>query len=305
MLTCDEYLMPESLAAAFEMIERHRGGYRLVAGATDTLPYAREGRGGDVHYPAVVDLGRVAELDGVERRGDRIRLGANTPIAAFLRDPLLQAELPVMRHCAVWFADDQIREQATVGGNLINASPAADATPPLLAMNATVTFERRIGGERRAETVPLEDFVTGPGRTVLPRDAILTTIECDAMAGYGSAFEKVGHRRSLVISTVCVAALVQVDRAERRFGDVRLALGAVAPVPRRLREIERRLAGRPLTPATIRDAIDAAPDLVRSRSRQAYRREVVRNFIIRAIADALAEAGAALSEDLHQELSHA
>ena len=149
MLNCDEYLMPESLDEAFDLIERHAGRYRIVAGATDLLPWAREGRAGDVHYPVLIDISRVPELDGVERRGDRLRLGANTTFADFLNDAELREALPIMPHVAVWFADDQIRELATLAGNLINASPAADGTPPMIALNGTVTLECRRDGDRR------------------------------------------------------------------------------------------------------------------------------------------------------------
>jgi xanthine dehydrogenase FAD-binding subunit len=304
MLTCDEYLMPGSLAEAFDLIERHRGAYRLVAGASDLLAYAREGRGGDLHVPALIDLTRVAELGGFERRGSRIVLGANTTIGDFLACPALRAATPVMRHCAGWFADDQIRAQATLVGNLVNASPAADGLPPMLALNATVTFRRRVGVGVEERTVPVEAFMTGPGRTCLPPDAIVTAIECDVLDGYGTAFEKVGHRRSLVISTVCLAALVQVDGASGRLTDVRLALAAVGPVPQRLRAIERRLVGQPADRPSIEAAVREPGDWVQSRTRQAYRREVVRNFIVRGLVNALAEIGMPAGGSTTEEAQH-
>ena len=129
----------------------HRGGHRLVAGATDTLPWAREGRAGDVEIPALIDVTRIPELRECRVDDRRVRLGAATPIQRFLDDPALVRALPCMPHCAVWFADDQIREQATIGGNIVNASPAADATPPLLAQNAQVELAARRDGRSCAE----------------------------------------------------------------------------------------------------------------------------------------------------------
>ena len=306
MLNCDEYLMPESLDEAFDLIERHAGRYRIVAGATDLLPWAREGRAGDVHYPVLIDISRVPELDGVERRGDRLRLGANTTFADFLNDAELREALPIMPHVAVWFADDQIRELATLAGNLINASPAADGTPPMIALNGTVTLECRRDGARRRRELDLTGFVTGPAPTRIKPGEILTAIECDALAGYGSAFEKVGHRRSLVISTVCVAALVKLDEAGAVFEDVRLALAAVGPVPVRLTECEEFLVGRPATADVIEEASRLPIERVQSRTRQDYRREVVENFVARALTDALAELGVspAAEEPVTKEVSY-
>src|SRR5581483_6495170 len=135
MLTCDEYLTPASLAEAFAAMANNRGRYRVVAGATDTYPWAREGRAGDVHVPALIDVSKIPELN--ERTvGDKIvRLGAATAIQRFLDDAALGRAMPCMPRCAIWFADDQIRAQATIGGNIVNASPAADATPCLIAHN--------------------------------------------------------------------------------------------------------------------------------------------------------------------------
>ena len=118
-----------------------------------------------MHYPALIDLAAVAELNGFELRGGRVHLGANTTFQQFLEDAFLRRQLPVMRHCAAWFADDQIRRQATVGGNLVNASPAADGAPPMLAMDAVVALTARRDGARRSRRLPLAEFMVGPAET--------------------------------------------------------------------------------------------------------------------------------------------
>ena len=111
MLTFDRYLRPHTLEEAFDALAQTPGA-RLLAGATDLLPWAREGRAGDVHLPAVVDIGGIATLRGVSLEGARLRLGATTTLADFEHDPLLQAQAPLLGACARWFADGQIREQA-------------------------------------------------------------------------------------------------------------------------------------------------------------------------------------------------
>jgi xanthine dehydrogenase FAD-binding subunit len=307
MLTWDNYISVANLDEAFSHLARYGSAARVVAGATDLLTWAREGRAGDVHYDALVDVSNIALLSGSRIEQGRVRIGANVPIGDFLRDPLLLQHAPVLRRCAVWFADDQIREQATIGGNLVNASPAADAVPPLLAMNATVTLWRQGPQGPAARSMPLAAFILGPGKTALQPGELLGHVEVEATGAWGTAFEKVGHRRSLVISTVCLAVLVHLDASGRRFDDVRIAIGAVGPVPERLPDVERLLAGREVSAELIAEAAQMAEHRVRSRSRQQYRREVLVSFIERGIVNALRECGLAIERDAgrNEEVSHA
>jgi carbon-monoxide dehydrogenase medium subunit/xanthine dehydrogenase FAD-binding subunit len=288
MLTCDEYQVPTTLAEAFAAMAETRGRHRIVAGCTDTFPWAREGRAGDVDIPVLIDVSRVPELNELNVGKARVRLGAATPIQRFLDDPSLGRALPCMPRCAVWFADDQIRAQATVGGNIVNASPAADATPCLIAHEATV----ELATAKSRRRMPLADFVTGPGRTELADDELLVAVECDALAGYGGSFEKVGHRRSLVISLVCLATLIKLDARGRTVEDVRLAIAGIAPRPQRLMQVEDLLRGQPLDPRRLEEAAGMPVPLVASRTRQAYRREVVRGFMLRGLISAAKRAGA-------------
>ena len=292
MLLCDEYLTPKTLDDAFDMIDAHRGRYRLIAGATDILPWAREGRAGDVHIPVLIDVSRIPQLREKTIDDARVRLGAATPIQRFLDDPALGRAMPAMPRCAVWFADDQLRESATIGGNIINASPAADGTPPFYAHHGIVELASRARGTIETRHLPIDEFIAGPGQTKLAEDEILTVIECEALPGYGGSFEKVGHRRSLVISTVCLATLVKLDATGRRFEDVRLAIGGIGPVPDRLREVEQFLMDGPLNASRLEQAAEMPVNLVRSRTRQEYRREVVRGFVLRGLFNAAQRAGA-------------
>jgi carbon-monoxide dehydrogenase medium subunit/xanthine dehydrogenase FAD-binding subunit len=198
-----------------------------------------------------------------------------------------------MPRCAVWFADDQIRAQATIGGNIVNASPAADGTPPLLAHDAEVELAARRDGRIARRRVRLDAFITGPNKTALAEDELLVAFECAALPGYGGSFEKVGHRRSLVISLVCLATLVKLDASRRRFDDVRLAIAGIGPRPQRLTAVEEFLRGAEISPARLEEAADMPADLVASRTRQDYRRDVVRGFVMRGLINAAQRAGAA------------
>ena len=291
MLMCDEYLTPASLKEAFEAMEGRSGRYRIVAGATDTFPWAREGRAGDVEIPTLIDVSRIPELNELAVEDERVRLGAATPIQRFLDNSALGIAMPAMPRCAVWFADDQIRESATIGGNLVNASPAADAIPPLIAHNAVVELASRRNGSIARRRMPLSQFIAGPGQTKLQPQELLVAVECDALPGYGGAFEKVGHRRSLVISTVCLAVAVKLDGSGQAYEDVRLAIGGIGPVPRRLTEVEHFLKAAPVTESRLEQAADMPVALVASRTRQEYRREVVRGFMLRGLIGAIRAAG--------------
>jgi len=291
MLLCDEYLTPKTLDEAFAAMDTHRGRYKLVAGATDIYPWAREGRAGDVEIPVLIDIAGIPELNEKTIDDKRARFGAATKIQRFLDDPQLARALPCMPRCAVWFADDQLRESATIGGNIVNASPAGDGIPPLIAHKAEVELASRTGGKITKRCLPLDQFITGPSRTALADGEILVAIECEALPGYGGSFEKVGHRRSLVISTVCLAALVKLDAAGRRFEDVRLAVGGIGPVPQRLSDVERFLLSGAIDEARLEQAAEMPVKLVQSRTRQDYRREVVRGFVLRGLVNAVRRAG--------------
>ena len=287
MLTCDTYHLPTTLRDALELWSEVPEGSRLVSGATDILPQAREGRAGDVHIPSFVDVTRVAEFEGHSVAHGRIRLGANVVYQDFLTDEVLKHLLPCMPYCAIWFADDQIREQATLAGNLANASPVADGTPAVAALNGAVELARLEDGEIKTRGFTVSDFILGPGRTVLQPGEIIASVSLDALAGYGGSFQKVGRRRSLVISIACCAALVKTDSTGRVFDDVRLALGGVGPRPIRLKAVESRLRGENISRRTINEAAQLAADKVASRSRQEYRRSVVIGFVKAGIEEAL------------------
>ncbi len=143
-------------------MEKHRGRHRLVAGATDTFRgRARAGRATS-QIPVLIDIAQIPELRERRVDGKRVRFGAATPIQRFLDDAALARAMPCMPRCAVWFADDQIRESATIGGNIVNASPAADGTPPLIAHEAEVELAALRGGKIVRRRMKLCDFVRGP-----------------------------------------------------------------------------------------------------------------------------------------------
>jgi CO/xanthine dehydrogenase FAD-binding subunit len=252
----------------------------VVAGGTDV--YAQHvGR----PLPAtVLDLDGLAELRGVEAIGEGHRIGALTRWA-----DVAAADLPPsfdgLRAAAREVGGVQIQHAATIGGNLCNASPAADGIPPLLTLDASVELISPSG----TRVVPLEAFLTGYRATDLRDDELLTAVLVPAATGVRSAFRKLGLRRYLVISVVMVAAVVGVG-VDGRLADVRLAVGACSPVARRLRSLEDALLDRPASSMTtlgareVREHLSVLEPIDDVRATAAYRLDAAVVLVGRALA---------------------
>jgi carbon-monoxide dehydrogenase medium subunit len=285
-----DYHEPTSIADAVALGARFGEAGRFLAGGTDLMIQMRRGRVAPRH---VLSLHRVAGLDRIEE-GDAVRLGALVTHRSIERCPHFQGGLRALVEGAEVVGGHQIRNVATVGGNIVNASPAADVVPVLLALDATVTC---LGpdGER---TLPLAGFLSGPGQTERRPGDLLTSIRFDRLPPRAAtAFLKAGRRKAMEISVVCVAVRLTLDAADARCREARIALGAVAPTTIRARAAERALEGQPLTDEVLRRAGrlaagECAPiDDVRASAR--YRRLLVETLVPRALARCLERVGRA------------
>lgn len=293
MLQYKEYYMPQSKQALFSLMEGVDQPFDIIAGGTDL--FAREKEPFD--YPRTgIDISGIADFYEIKPRQGELAIGSNTPVQRFLDDPWLSDNVPILRHAASYFADQQIREMATLGGNLANASPSGDLIAPLLAIDATVhTLMKQETGLCQRE-IPMAKFIKGVGKTELLRGEVIDFVSCPVRKGYGCAFQKVGLRRSLCISVVNAAFLVKADDSGQYFEDVRIAFGGIGPVPVRLEKIEGQLKGKPISVALIQQMAKAIPgDIIQSRSRKMYRKTVVRNFLLAGLSEALAEIGITLT----------
>lgn len=215
-----QYLRPESLGELLSLLRVHGASARLLAGGTDLLVRFRKVS----EWPAViVDLKRVAELDAdIAELDGRIRIGARAVMTDVIENNRLQEHFPALIEAARVVGSVQIRNRATLAGNLCNASPAADTAPPLLAHGAIVNLVSGSGSRQ----LPLAEFFAGPGRTLIHPGEIVESIDLPLPAELtGGAFRRLTRRHGVdlaIVSVCCVA---------RASGDVRFAFGAVGARP--------------------------------------------------------------------------
>ncbi len=277
-LSVPDYARPQSMTEALRLMAE--GGWRLLAGGTDLYPGVGsqlEGR--------VLDLGGVAAIAGITTdRG--LRIGAATPWTA-----IAEARLPSAAHALQQAARQvggrQVQNAGTIGGNLCNASPAADGVPPLMALDAEVELVSATGQRR----LPLQQFLLGPRRTaLLPGEILAAVVIPDAALLGRSAFMKLGARSHLVISIAMVAARIVVEGG--RVSHAAVAVGACSPVAARLPGVEAALKGSAVAEAAgvlraedVQAALSPIDDV---RATAGYRRDAAVELVRRAVAGALA-----------------
>jgi carbon-monoxide dehydrogenase medium subunit len=275
MNRCD-YYRPRTFDEALELQEKIPGA-RFIAGGTDVMVKIRNG---DLRPPALISLRSIPELSGIEEE-EVTRIGAMTTISELIEHPTLQKRYPVLVKAARRHSGPQIRNVATIGGNLCNCSPCADTATPLLVLDARIRL-RSAAGSREA---PLDELFRGPGETCLASGEILTDILLDTQPKDAkAAFLKKG-RVSMDLAVASVAVLLEMDGTACRRA--RVAAGSVAPVPLRLKKVEELLEGNALSGKILYRAQETAAESVSPitdvRATEAYRRRLVGVYVRRAI----------------------
>jgi CO/xanthine dehydrogenase FAD-binding subunit len=228
-----DFFSPESITSALRAISPKGLNYKLLAGGTNLIPYIREE---SARPDLVIDLSKIQALRYITEDKGFIRIGALTTISDLLNSKIIKNRVPLLWKAACQFAGPVVRNRATVGGNLADASPAADSAVPLLALQAQVKL-RSIKGRR---TVKLEDFFTGYRQTVLKPGEILSEVSFPPPGRDAKcAYHKMGRRNGMAISVVSVA--VQLKMNGKMCKEAAIALGAVAPMPVRSMEAEALL----------------------------------------------------------------
>lgn len=282
-----DYVKPRSLEEASALLLQHNGQARPFAGCTDLLIRIERGF---LHPDVVVDIKALPGMRELSVQADgHLRIGAAVTMNQVALSPEVQRGWPLLAEGCASVASYQLRNRATVGGNLCNASPAADSAPALLCYEAVA----HIFGPAGQRSVPLQQFFLGPGKTVLERGELLTAITVPPPApGAAGHFLKLGRTAVGDISVVSVAVLGWPDASTPSGTAWRIALGAVAPTPIRAPEAER-LLGQDTSPAGIEAASRAAAAAARPiddiRASAAYRTDMVRVLTRRGVERVLAE----------------
>lgn len=283
------YLRPTSLREAVAALDETGEAAYPLAGGTDLAVGVRQGR---TPSGVIIDLKSIPELaPAIEWKGEKLVINANTSMADIEHEARLTERIPGIGEAARLVGSVQIRNRATIAGNLCNASPAADTPPMLMALGASVVA---VGpeGERHIE---IDDFFTRYRTTALERAELVKAVEIPEVgARTGTAFLKLGVRRAMEISIVCVGARVEVAE-DGVIADVGLGLGSVAPLTVRPVDSEDLLKGRRPTTDLLAEASSAALDVCEPiddiRASAEYRRAMVPVLVRRALAVALDRVG--------------
>jgi CO/xanthine dehydrogenase FAD-binding subunit len=272
---------PKTLREALELI-RELEEAKPIAGGTDLLLLLRDGACKAKH---LVDLSLIEELRHIREEGDQIHVGATTTHNQLRRSPLIAEKASVLREACSGIGSVQIRNLGTIGGNLCNASPAADTAPPLLVLDSKV----EIASHEGSRSIPLVELFAGPKLNSLQPHELLTEIRFPVSPkGAGMSFQRLGRRKGCTLSVVNAAAYLELDGDTCR--QARLALGAVAPTPLRMKDAEEMLKGRRLSQRLIEEAASACHKLVSPvddvRASAEYRREMSCVLIRRALNEA-------------------
>jgi CO/xanthine dehydrogenase FAD-binding subunit len=284
------YETPASVEEALEILARYDGQAQLIAGGTDLIIELQEGKHS---IDCLVDVTRISGLDRIEQQDGWIVLGANVTFRQIKESPLLQKQARVLAEAAGTVGALQIQTMATLAGNVVSALPAADGCVALIALDAEVEIT---DGKGRGWQ-PVGELFLGPGKSAVdPRRQMATAIRFPAAgARQGSAWERIGRRRALVLPILnCGVSLALAANGEQ-IEWARIGLGPVAPVPFRARETEAFLAGRPATEETFAEAgeiaaREAKPRTSLLRASREYRVEVLKVLVRQGLARAVEQA---------------
>jgi CO/xanthine dehydrogenase FAD-binding subunit len=276
-----DYVRATTAGQVVELLQEHGAEARLLMGGTDLFPGLREGR---IHPRLVVDVKAVPGLREVGYSPQAgLAVGAAVTMNELVRHPDVQAHYPLLALAAGSVASYQIRNRATVGGNLCNASPCADMGPAVLVLEAVLALQ----GPEGERSVPAGKFLLGPGKTALRAGEFLAAIHFPPPApGAVARYRKLGRCRSGDLSLVAVAVLAFANGTPSGY-EFRLGLGSVAPTPIRAREAEALLGTDPVGEERLVQAAElaraASSPITDVRATAEYQREMVRNLTLREL----------------------
>ena len=288
MFNIKSYSRAGSIQEAIRLLQENPEAH-LIAGGTDVLVKMQKGK---AQFDHLIDIHDIAELNFISENDDGdLVIGPLSCFTHVAESALIRKHIPVLSEAILTIGGPQVRNMATIGGNLCNGVPSADSATPLIALNATVTIE----GPDRSRKMPLEDFFLGPSRVALEHHEIMTaiTVSRDNYAGYYGHFYKYAMRDAMDIATIGCSAVCKVEN--KVLTDLRLAYGVAAPVPIRCKDTEDKIRGRKLSTQLLNDIAEAVQDDVSPRTSwraaQDFRLQIIATLAHRVVKQAILNAG--------------
>ena len=270
------YYRPENLNALFELMKQYAGGYRLLAGGTDLMVRLKSG---SISPETVIDIKSVSDLQtGIVHNKDSVTIGALTLMSALELDPFIIQTFPALAEAVHNVGSVQIRNRASIAGNLCNASPAADSAPSLLIYNARINCI----SPRGERSLPLPEFITGPGKTALAADELVKAVVLPLPpSNQAAAFIRLTRRKGVDLATINLCCQVTTS------GITRFALGAVGPMPFIVEDTERILSSQEVSiedkKAYLSKMMEKATPITDVRASKEYRQAMLTVLGMRAL----------------------
>lgn len=280
-----DYIEPTTLEEAASALSAREVAGRIIAGGTDVLVQIKEQK---LAVDLLVSLARIPGLRSIHHDEKWVNVGAMTTIREIETSDFIRQSVPILFDAVDQFGSVQTRNVATLGGNICNASPAADSVPALLALKAEVTYWN--SGEMKRQN--LHQFFVSPGKTILDRGDILASIRFEKpRPRSGGAYLKLSARNGMDLPLLSIAVQLQMDQNFSCCEDVAVALGAAAPTPIRATGAEKILKGERFTEEILAHAADRASQEARPRddfrSSAEYRKAMIRNLLPEVVKRAL------------------
>ncbi|MBM4331568.1 MAG: xanthine dehydrogenase family protein subunit M [Deltaproteobacteria bacterium] len=276
------YYEPSALEEALDILHQYGARAKVLAGGTDLVVQMKQGK---IKPEAIINLTKLQELNFMAI-DSAVRIGPLTPLSRIAANPFFSGRLALISEAALAVGDVQIRNSATLGGNIANASPSADMPPALLALGAQVRLRKKGG----ARVVSLEELCLGPFSTSMEKDEIIVEISISPIPEGSGAYVWMPKRTAVDETLVGVGTWLQGDAQGETCSQAVLALNSVAPVPFRAREAEAFLQGKNLSRENFRIAGEIAAEEASPRSRADYRKTLVSVLMEEALERALRRA---------------
>jgi len=278
-----QYFAPQKIEEALEILSRYESEIKIIAGGTDLLVQYFDRLYEINHW---LDLKNIKELKDIRINKNQIEIGAMVTHTQLENSEDIKKYYPVLSQAAADIGSPQIRNRGTIGGNIVNASPAGDLLAPLMAYDA----QFRLLSMQGEKIVPAEEFFIGPKKTILEPAQLLTQIilPLPSERTYGS-WIKIGKRKALIVATITLALVVEMAEDHKTVKDVRTCLGSVAPTPIEIKEVKKMMAGKNFNQLNfaelgriVEDKISPIDDI---RGTREYRKDVAKKIMIKALEE--------------------